>query len=208
MTRTPRFWIGLTALAFLLVAAASRDFLAAQTTGQFHTNGFAGKQVAWVRGDDTVRAEEKAHAISEDQARSGTTSEHIQVVTQAGTREQTYAYYVYACPPAPINDDFLAEVYVKADRKGVSLLARVVFPRERDAKRPDEPLSILVEGGTTRFARKWEQLEIRKPTDALKAAVQKLRLQLGRDIDASGAYVDRLVLDVFAGGGGDRPVRR
>ena len=95
----------------------------------------------------------------------------------------------------------MAEVFVKADRKGVALLARVVFPRERDAKRPDEPLSILVEGGTTRFARKWEQLEIRKPTEALKSAVQKLRLQLGRDIDASGAYVDRLVLDVYAGGG-------
>ena len=105
-------WLALIGLGVLigligLVPAAAQ---------QIHRNGFEGRQTAWTRGEDNVRAEEKIHQLSSDYVHQGTNSEYIQIACPEVQNESNYIEYYYATQPAPIGDDLTASVWVKANR--------------------------------------------------------------------------------------------
>jgi hypothetical protein len=168
---------------------------------QIHRNGFEGRQTGWLRDDDNVRAEEKAHNLSSDYAHQGANSEFIQIICAEGKNESNFAKYYYPTQPAPIVDDLIASVWIKANRAGVQLQARLVLPRERSPKQIDEPLTVMLSGDTYKITRRWQKLEIPNPVKLLKDQQQLLRAQLRRDVDITGAYIDRLVLNLYTGPG-------
>src|SRR5262245_39723425 len=128
--RSAALGLGLLLVAFIWVPARAQQ--------QIHRNGFEGRQTGWLRGEDNVRAEEKSHALSADYAHLGTTSEFIQLICPEGKNDTNFATYYYPTQPAPIGDDLSASVWVKANRAGVQLQARLVLPRERNPKQLDE----------------------------------------------------------------------
>lgn len=181
------------------------SLLSAATTlraDEIHRNDFSGKNTFFVKGDDNVRAEEKAHDLSGDRSRSLPTSEHIRLNLAAGKNETNHAYYYYPTPGAPLIEDLNAELWLHSNKAGVQLLARIVFPRIRNPKQLDESVTRLVLLDEYRPpAGGWQKLMLKRPADILAAQKQALRLEMKGDPDVSDAYIDRLVLNLYTGPG-------
>ncbi|MDB5308590.1 MAG: hypothetical protein JWO38_2792 [Gemmataceae bacterium] len=166
-----------------------------------HRHGFGGKQTVLVRGEANVRVEEKEHDVSTQSFKSQPSSEHVQLVSEAGTGDAAFVYYYYQTPQAPVSEVLSASVWVKATRPGVQLRARVVFPKEPDPARPEAPLTILVVGRTSEKVRAWDKLTIEDVPQLLGKALPPVRAKLGHDVNTADAYIDRLVLNVYTGPG-------
>jgi len=188
-------------LAFLLsVLVALRP---AQAQQLVHRNGFAGKDPFWVRGDANIHFDEKAQKITDTAARNATTSEYIKIEANPapGATDAEFVHYYYATPPSPVGPDTIARVWVKSFRTGIQLKARIVLPKEKDPKNPDAPLTTLIVGDVSTKARMWQQLGMGDVQDALAKHKPVLVAKLNRPVDITGAYIDSLVLNVYAGPG-------
>ena len=140
-----------------------------------------------------------AHNISEDVAHDGQRSEYLQLDVKPGT----FIHYQYGIGQAPVSDEFSARIWVKANRPGIQLHARLILPNERDPKFLESRLSTMLPGDDYRNVGRWQQLEIPRPQLLLEKAKAKMQSkdQLGRPVNFTDAYVDALVLNVYAGPG-------
>ena len=105
----------------------------------------------------------------------------------------TFLHYTYDLGKAPISDELNVSVWLKANRPGVQLLCRVVLPRERDPRKPDQPLTTLIRGEPYSLVSRWQQLTIRQPVKRLREQQQLLQAELKREVVVTDAYVDRVV---------------
>ncbi|HZT82133.1 MAG TPA: hypothetical protein VFA26_18040 [Gemmataceae bacterium] len=191
MKRSRAVWLGLASGAALLAA------LGLAKAQQVHRNAFEGRETAWVPGPADAAYKETAHRLTDETAHNGLHSELIALEAGAGN----FIHYTYPVGRAPLADDLNLSVWVKANRPGVQLLARLVLPRERHPERLDEPLTALVRGEVYRQAERWQRLEIRQPVRLAKDQQQLLRATLKRDIDLTDAYFDQLILNLYPGPG-------
>ena len=160
--------------------------------------GFEGRDTVWVQGNSKASFRETAHRITDEFARSGTKSEHLALAVEQGE----FIYYTYNVGRAPVNDELTASIYVRANRPGVQLLARVVLPQERDPKNLAQPLTVIVRGDAYVHTSRWQQVVLRQPVKRLNEQVVLLRDELKRpDVNITGAYVDQLLLNVCCGPG-------
>jgi hypothetical protein len=174
----------------------------AQPAEEIHRNAFSGKNTQFIKGEANVAVEVKAHELSAERSRSLPTSERIRVTLGAGKNDTNFAYFYYPTPVAPITEDLTAELWVHSNRAGVQLLARVVFPNIRNPKQLDEPLTRTVLLDTVKApAGGWQKLILARPEQLLQAQKQALRLDLKGDPDISGAYIDRLILNLYTAPG-------
>ena len=164
---------------------------------QVHRNGFEGPKPGWTKGGADVAHEETVHAITDQVAHDGQRCELIQLQAKTGK----YIYYQYPVGKAPIGAEFSAGVWIKGNRPGMQLLARVVLPNERDPNNLDYRLTTTIPGDVYRAAGRWQRLEIGRPVQLAKQQQQLMQADLKRPLDFTGAYVDMLLLNVYAGPG-------
>jgi hypothetical protein len=169
---------------------------------QIHRHTFAGKQVSLVRGDANVRADEKEHDISANSFHSQPSSEHLALTfADVVVGDAAFVHYHYPTPPAPVSPVLTAGVWVKATKPGVQLRARVVFPKEPDPANPQAPLTMLVVGKTYDRPRQWDKLTVEDVPALVGKHLPAVQAKIGRPVNDDGAYVDRLVLNVYTGPG-------
>lgn len=186
----------------VLLACGAMALLAVGQSDEIHKNSFSGKSTQFLKGEANVKFEEKVHELSTDRSRSLPTSEHIRLNLAAGKNETNFVHYYYPTPAAPITEDLSAELWVHSNRAGVQLLARIVFPKIRNPKQIDEPLTRTVLLDTVKApAGGWQKLILKRPADLLQAQKQALRLELKGDPDVTGAYIDRLILNLYTAPG-------
>ncbi|MCZ2343099.1 MAG: hypothetical protein LC104_15105 [Bacteroidales bacterium] len=168
-----------------------------------HRNGFAGRNPFWVKGEANIPFEEKLHKISDEHARNAPTSEQIRIEShpKPGSADSEFVHYDYAIPPAPVTPRLNAGLWVKAYRPGIQLRARLVLPKERDPKNPDAPLTSILVGETYKNVRYWEPLNLGNAPELLRKHLPVLTARLGRAVDPTDAYIDRLILNVYTGPG-------
>ncbi len=203
-----RYFLGL-AVSVLALAAFVVAQVPEAARGHVHRDGFAGREAAWVLADANVKVEEKDHRIVTNSYFNAPSSEYLKIDAQpnTGKTDAEFVHYVYDTPPCPVQpangEDPSASVWVKSFRAGIQLRARVVLPKERDPKTPEAPLTAMIVGDNypDERIRSWHRLTLGKPAEALKKILPVLRAQLGREIDPTDAYIDRLVLNVYAGPG-------
>src|SRR5262249_22661816 len=126
----------------LMAAGMSLALLGVASAQQVHRNSFEGPETAWVKGQSDATFRETAHRITDETSHSGVHSETIQFEAQPGT----YIYYTYVTPQAPLREELNISLRLKANRKGMQLLARVVLPHERNPNNLEEPLTFLLPG--------------------------------------------------------------
>lgn len=184
------------------LAVAACLWLAGSASGQqIHRNGFDGKQPMWTKGAGNVAAKETSHSITDATAHRGSTSEQIILDIEQGKELNNFVHYTYQVPQAVVNEETTAGVYVRSTKPGVQLLARLVLPRERDPNNIEEPLTVLLPGDTLKITKTWQRLDLPRPKKLVSDAQQKLRTEMRKDVDINGAYIDRLILNVYAGPG-------
>jgi hypothetical protein len=178
----------------VVLALASAGIALSQQMLQY---GFEARNPVWLQGRHDANYKETLHGLTADHVHNGQRSETIQFVAESGS----YIHYTYALGRAPINDDFTASVWVRGTRPGMQLLARVVFPKERDPSDPDHPLTALIPGDRYQLVQNWQVLTVPSPVRLLHEKQQLLSAALKRAIDATDAYVDQMVLNVYSGPG-------
>jgi hypothetical protein len=172
-------------------------FLGAARAEQMVRNGFETRDTAWVKGAADAAFRETAHEVTDQTAHTGQFSEHWQLTAEQGS----FIYYFYPVGRAPVAEELSASVWVKGNRPGAQLLARLVLPHERNPSNLDEPLTTLLRGTTYQQVGRWQRLELRNPIKLAQEQQQLMQAQLKRAIDFTDAYIDRLVLNVYGGPG-------
>lgn len=174
------------AAGVLLACVLFRSTVAA---GNLREN-FEGPQTSWryAATDATLRV--TRHARAQSQAHWGHGCEELRLAVGNGT----FVYFEHDIGHPTVIDELQANVWVRANRPGVQLLARVVFPRVID-EASGQPVTMLVRGTSYTRADAWENLTLTNIPALVARQARVLRLQLGRDIDERGAYLDRLVIN-------------
>jgi hypothetical protein len=166
-------------------------------------DGLDAGEPKWRPGPSTVPFRQEAHAITQQSAHAGAASEYVRIAADEAPRElNPTVYYLYDTPPAPIEDETSASLWVKANRPGLQIHVRAVLPREVDPADGQQPLRVLLPGDKYSLTGgRWQRLEARRLPKLLSDERQRLRAKLGRDINIAGAFVDQVVLNLHVGPG-------
>jgi hypothetical protein len=171
---------------------------AGRAQGQhMHRNGFEAPKAAWTPGPFDAVNEVVAHTNTDQGAHNGQRSEYLQLKAQNGKT----IYYQYAVGKAPISDELNGGIWLKANRPGLQLVARIILPNERDGKNLDLPMSTLIHGDTYQNTGRWQRISFGRPMQLAKQQQQLLQAQLKRQVNFNDAYIDALLLNVYAGPG-------
>lgn len=184
------FFAAVTLLAGLVLLLPAQE-------AKIFQHGFETRELVWQPGVADATYKELTHKLTDETAKNGQRSEHIEIEAQQGN----HVYYTFNVGRAPVTEEFAASVWVKANRPGVQLLARLVLPRERDPKQLDQPLTTLLRGDVFLTAGRWQRVELRRPLKQLTEQQQMLRAELKRDVSVADAYIDQLLLNVYSGPG-------
>src|SRR5437588_533679 len=73
--------------------------------------------------------------------------------------------------------------------------------RPRPTPLTRKPPTALIKADEYQITGRWQQLQLRQPMKRLREQLQLMRADQRRDVIGEGAYIDRLVLNVWSGKG-------
>jgi hypothetical protein len=110
----------------------------------------------------------------------------------------------YSFEPAQIIPEFIPEVWLKSNREGIQLSARVVLPYSKSPNN-NGPITVWIAGPKSTRQDQWQHLSYSDLkfnfAESFSKYIWALRERHGPNLDTSGAYVDQLKLDLFDGPG-------
>lgn len=164
---------------------------------QVHRNPFEALKPAWVKSGHDALHDVLAHDMADQGANTGQRCEHLKLDVKPGS----FIHYQYSTGRVLISEEMSASLWLKANRPGIQVLARVILPNERDPNNLDNRLTTYLRGDSYRNAGRWQRLEVGRPVLLAKQQQQLMQAQLKRAINFADAYVDALILNVYAGPG-------
>lgn len=159
--------------------------------------GFETERPSWRQEDADSAIRLLVHERSERARHAGQRSERF-VFTSEGPGSSFY--YSYPLPEIPLTEDLEITLFVRANQPGVQLQAQVILPADTD---PDtgRPSFVRVSGSSLNTADRWQRLEMSELLTSVERQVRLKRFQTRRPISLEGAYLDRVVVNLYAGGG-------
>src|SRR5262249_50943132 len=167
---------------------------------QIHRNDL-GQQLQFIPGPSNANYKEIEHSLSTEYAHKGAASELITIESELSSAEAPFIHYLYPTPKAPIGPGLACSVWVKAKQPGLRIRARLVLPRVPDTQKPGQAFTTLLDGDFYKKTDNWQKLEFPNFEKLVKDKQQYLRVELNRDPDLTGAYVDQIILNLYAGPG-------
>jgi hypothetical protein len=160
-------------------------------------DGFESDRPEWRQEEPDVTFRLLDHDRTGRARREGQRSERFRFQAE-GTGSAIY--YSLPLPKVPLVPDLEVSLYARSNQAGVQLLARVVLPADVD---PDtaRPSYLLVPGTIANDADRWERLELPDLARAVEEQARIRRVQTGRRVSLEGAYVERLVVNLYGGPG-------
>jgi hypothetical protein len=183
----------------LLLALIGLCLTASRSSAQqMLRNNFENNKLFWTKSIADVPHEVLLHINTDQGAHSDLRSEYLHLKMQTGK----YLFYQYDVGKAPIGEELTATVWLKANRPGLQIMARVILPRERDPQNLELPLTTMIEGDKYQNAGRWQRVGIPHPQTLLKAQQQLMQNKGGgKAIDVTDAFIDALILNTYAGPG-------
>jgi hypothetical protein len=152
---------------------------------------FEGSQPSWREAGSDTQFRILDHRRLQGDAHAGSGSEWVRVQAEAGT----YLYLAHDIGRPVVIDELAPSVWVKSDRPGIQIAARVVLPRTNDP-RTGQPLSTVITGTVYNDVGRWQQLQVTDLPRLLTRQVHVLRMQFGPKVDQREACVDAVLLNV------------
>ncbi|HEV3164262.1 MAG TPA: hypothetical protein VGZ22_09550 [Isosphaeraceae bacterium] len=186
-------WIWLTVVALVVAAVPVLGLSDDRPTLR---DGFESDRPAWRQEQTDVTVNLLDHDRSIDAAHEGRRSERFHFEAGPGSA----FYYSYPLRKVPVAADLEVNLYVRSDHTGVQLFARVILPADVD---PDtgQPSFLLLPGSVYETTERWQRLNLGKVHDELERRVRVLRSKTKRPVSIEGAYLDRLVINLYGGPG-------
>lgn len=168
----------------------------ALAAGNAWYEGFEGPNVSWrdAGGDARYRIVQQQRV--RQVAHTGEGCEWVQLQGENGTA----VYLSHDVGRPRVIDDLIPSVWLKSDRAGMQLLARVVLPHSIDEK-TGQPLAVILAGNSYANLGRWQQLRIDDMPKLLARQLWTLRMQRGANVDGREAYVESVLLNVYGGPG-------
>lgn len=185
--RIRQFFLTL-ALAVLCVASLSTITAAEEASTQ-----------SWkiVRADCQYLLQD--HEMVEAAGRQSKSAEYLRIRAGAGT----YLDVEQAVERSRIIDDLVAGVWLRSDRKGLQVFAKVVLPNTPDPK-TGQSATMRLAGNHYENIGDWQFLKVANTTAILERQLPVLRARLRAPVDTRGAYLESLIVNVFGGPGTTR----
>jgi hypothetical protein len=160
------------------------------------TDGFETPQPVWQREytDTTVRLH--AHDRSNRASHGGQLSEHFQFESGIGSQ----FFVSYALPRVLVTSELSLSLYVRSNKQGVHLYAKVILPADIDPV-TKAPSYVLLPGTVFSRVDRWENLELKEMLPAIEQQARVLRATTRRPVQLDGAYLDRVVVNLMGGAG-------
>ncbi len=179
-----------------LAIVASLGLPAAALAQSSFSNDFETPETSWHASLSDALYRLDAHERTRQQPHTGHWCEQITLTGDHGS----FVYLSHPIGEARIISELAASVWLRADRPGLQLLARVVLPRTLDPK-THRPATMLVPGDNYTRVGVWQQLSIGDFPLRVERQTRVLRVALGAHVDAHEAYIDQLLLNVYGGPG-------
>ena len=112
----------------------------------------------------------------------------------------TFVYLTQAIGKAPVIDELVPSLWVKADRANLQLLVRVVYPRAIDPG-TGRPVSSLLPGSLYTDVGVWQQLKVADLQKLVLRDAAARRLEYKEGFSEREAYIDLVVLNVYSSPG-------
>lgn len=155
------------------------------------SRSFDGPQTSWLPLENGIASKLLVHGCIPGGARDTKGIERIAVAAPAG-----YSVLFHCpTPPLAVLDELQIRMWVKSDRGGIRLGARVVMPRSADPTDPTKARTLVFGTDYTR-AGQWQELVFSQVPKLLAEQVRVLRTVPGSKADATEAYVDAVVVMV------------
>ncbi|MBN2580272.1 MAG: hypothetical protein JXB10_14880 [Pirellulales bacterium] len=159
--------------------------------------GFEGGAVTWREaGRNASYRLLKHQRLRGPDAHTGQGCEWLQVAAEGNMD----LYWGHDVGRPRVIEELMPSVWIKSDRPGAALLARVVLPRTLD-RRTQRPVATLLGGTSYNDVGRWQQLRVSDVPQLLTRQIQMLRTQLGPEVDGREAYVDAVFLHLYGGPG-------
>ena len=184
-------WVGVSYLILLLSA-----FWTVPVSADRLVDDFESSDVSWNLTSSDCNVQVLGHHRISQDAHSGLQSEGISVHADRGT----YIFLSHAIGPARAITELKLAVWIKSDRTGLQLLARVVYPRTLDPQ-TRKPIVVWVRGTSYVKVGRWEQLQLDRIPTLIARQTRMLRSRLGPQVDERESYIDRAVINIYGGPG-------
>ncbi len=162
-----------------------------------YREGFEDKASSWRREETDASITVQAHERSTKAAHEGRTSERFAFTAGPGS----VLYYSLECPrKIPITADLRVSLYARSSRPGVQVFGRIVLPGDIDPE-TGRASFVLVQGETIEDVDKWIKLDLGDLKENLAREARVLRIGSKRKVSLEGAYLERLVVNLYGGAG-------
>jgi hypothetical protein len=158
--------------------------------------GFESPEVLWHDAGGDLKYQWLGHDRSALHPHAGKRAEHWQLAGDNGS----YVHLRYDLPPARVIEELNASLWIRADRPGLQLLARVVLPRTIDPA-TNQPATVLVPGDSYSKVGIWQRLQVRGFPLSIERQARLLRTTLGPTVETHEAFVDALMVNAYGGPG-------
>jgi hypothetical protein len=161
-------------------------------------DSFETPTTAWEQEQTDATINLQAHDRSKRAAHDGRLSEHFQFT--AGPGSSFFYSYGKGLPRVVVTDGLKLSLYVRANRPGVRVYARVILPADTD---PDtkQPSFVLVPGTIYDNVDRWQRLELISMLPSIEHQARVIRATTRRPVSLEGAYLEQVVVNLYCGAG-------
>jgi hypothetical protein len=153
--------------------------------------GFETPERSW-RVVDGVHYRVVRHERTQGDAHAGRGCEWLRIETERDSR----VVLLHDVGRPPVIEELVPSVWIRSDRPGLRLAARIALPRTIDPRTGRAAVAIVVAADGYGAVGRWQQLQLTNIPRLLAEQVRVLRREIPTDIDPREAYLDAVVLQV------------
>lgn len=179
-----------------LIPISSRWLQGADEPVEKIVDGFESPRTVWRQEQTDATINLLGHERSIRAAHSGQSSERFHFTAGIGSS----FFYSYPLPQVVVTDDLHVELFVRSNRVGVRISGRVVLPKDIDPN-TGQPSYVMIPGTGYENNERWQRIELANLRPAIERQARVLRASTRRPVDVQGAYLERVVVNLFGGEG-------
>jgi len=159
-------------------------------------NSFEGPTTSWKIEETDSAVQVLNHSRVRRPVHSGSWAEKFHLFSPGGS----FAYAGTAIEMASVIDELSFSVWIRADRPGLQLAARVVLPRSIDPK-TGRDLTLKIYGNSYQNVGRWQQVFLDEIVHKVRQQARVAQSGQQGKVDAREAYIDRILINLHGGRG-------
>lgn len=190
------FWTLVTGVAAAEQEPPEQSAPSPADAARVHIDDFDGVVPTWRIEESSSLGGIRSHKRTDNAPFRGRRCEQVSVI---GLRGGETILATHEVPASAVIEELRIRVALRSIRTGFQVMARVRLPRTLDED--GEAVSFYVRGDTYGASRIWQELVLERIEEKVADAVRAKRIQLGKHVDPSGAFVDQVAINLFGGAG-------